>query len=267
MKFEQLKTITIKFAHEVTAGWVIQGVTKYPTSGGQSISADGTWVTMTFTNVYAVSNIDLAYSGGDWDYLNTSTKITDDCCYNKNGSLNASCCVPRANPTWGTAPASGAIGGSMTATVSGAPDGATITWTSTNESAATVNSSGDISYVAAGNTTIKARVQKAAGGDYCELDYTLSQDISVTSGATVTATRTCPAYVSTGAGEVTLDITSTGASSGWYYRIKNKSTGGYYAPDNQSAASNALSWTMTGGIGAELTTLVVELYKSKELQI
>lgn len=267
VKFEQLKTITIKFAHEVTAGWVIQGVTKYPTSGGQSISADGTWVTMTFTNVYAVSNIDLAYSGGDWDYLNTSTKITDDCCYNKNGSLNASCCVPRANPTWGTAPASGAIGGSMTATVSGAPDGATITWTSTNTSAATVNSRGVISYEAAGNTTIKARVQKAAGGDYCELDYTLSQDISVTSGATVTATRTCPAYVSTGAGEVTLDITSTGASSGWYYRIKNKSTGGYYAPDMQSAATNSLSWTMTGGIGAELTTLVVELYNGSNTLI
>lgn len=266
-RFIKLKTITIKFAHEATAGWVIQGVTKYPTSGGQSISADGTWVTMTFTNVYAVSNIDLAYSGGDWDYLNTATKITDDCCYNKDGSLNASCCVPRANPTWGTAPASGAIGGSMTATVSGAPAGATITWTSTNTSAATVNSSGVISYKAAGNTTIKANVSWSASGDYCAGSYELSQAISVTSGATVTATRTCPAYVSTGAGEVTLDITSTGASSGWYYRIKNKSTGGYYAPDNQSAASNALSWTMTGGIGTGLTTLVVELYNGSNTLI
>ena len=262
VKFEQLKTITIKFAHEATAGWVIQGVTKYPTSGGQSISADGTWVTMTFTNVYAVSNIDLAYSGGDWDYLNTSTKITDDCCYNKNGSLNASCCVPRANPTWGTAPASGAIGGSMTATVSGAPAGATITWSSTNTSAATVNSSGDISYVAAGNTTIKARVQKAAGGDYCELDYTLSQDISVTSGATVTATRACPEYVSSNSGQVKLDISSTGASTGWYYRVCNSTKTAYYAPDEQSAASNTLSWTMNGSLPTGSNTLVVELYNS-----
>ena len=263
VKFEQLKTITIKFAHEATAGWVIQGVTKYPTSGGQSISADGTWVTMTFTNVYAVSNIDLAYAGGgEWDNLNTSTKITGDCCYNKDGSLNASCCVPRANPTWGTAPASGAIGGSMTATVSGAPDGATITWTSTNTSAATVNSSGVISYEAAGNTTIKARVQKAAGGDYCELDYTLSQDISVTSGATVTATRTCPAYVSSNSGQVKLDISSTGASTGWYYRVCNSTKTAYYAPDEQSAASNTLSWTMNGSLPTGSNTLVVELYNS-----
>lgn len=262
-RFIKLKTITIKFVHDATAGWDIQSVTKYPSTGGQNISADGTWVTMTFTNVYAVSNINLAYAGGgDWDYLNTSTKITNDCCYNKDGSLNASCCVPRANPTWGTAPASGAIGGSMTATVSGAPAGATITWSSTNTSAATVNSSGVISYVAAGNTTIKARVQKAAGGDYCELDYTLSQDISVTSGATVTATRACPEYVSSNSGQVKLDISSTGASTGWYYRVCNSTKTAYYAPDEQSAASNTLSWTMNGSLPTGSNTLVVELYNS-----
>lgn len=232
-------------------------------AGAPKFTLSGNWLVYTFEDVTKVSNITCARSGGNI----FTGEITDNVYYMYDGTELDSQCVPRANPTWGTAPASGAIGGSMTATVSGAPDGATITWTSTNTSAATVNSSGVISYVAAGNTTIKARVQKAAGGDYCKLDYTLSQDISVTSGATVTATRTCPAYVSTGAGEVTLDITSTGASSGWYYRIKNKSTGGYYAPDNQSAASNALSWTMTGGIGAELTTLVVELYNGSNTLI
>ena len=232
-------------------------------AGAPKFTLSGNWLYYTFTNVTKVSNITCARDGGNI----FTGEITDNVYYMYDGTELDSQCVPRANPTWGTAPASGAIGGSMTATVSGAPDGATITWTSTNTSAATVNSSGVISYEAAGNTTIKARVQKAAGGDNCKLDYTLSQDISVTSGATVTATRTCPAYVSTGAGEVTLDITSTGASSGWYYRIKNKSTGGYYAPDNQSAASNALSWTMTGGIGAELTTLVVELYNGSNTLI
>ncbi len=232
-------------------------------AGAPKFTLSGNWLYYTFTNVTKVSNITCARTGGNI----FTGEITDNVYYMYDGTELDSQCVPRANPTWGTAPASGAIGGSMTATVSGAPDGATITWTSTNTSAATVNSSGVISYEAAGNTTIKARVQKAAGGDNCKLDYTLSQDISVTSGATVTATRTCPAYVSTGAGEVTLDITSTGASSGWYYRIKNKSTGGYYAPDNQSAASNALSWTMTGGIGAELTTLVVELYNGSNTLI
>lgn len=232
-------------------------------AGAPKFTLSGNWLVYTFTNVTKVSNITCARSGGNI----FTGEITDNVYYTYEGAALPGQCVPRANPTWGTAPASGAIGGSMTATVSGAPAGATITWSSTNTSAATVSGSGVISYRAAGNTTIKANVSWGASGDYCASSYELSQVISVTSGATVTATRTCPAYVSTGAGEVTLDITSTGASSGWYYRIKNKSTGGYYAPDNQSAASNALSWTMTGGIGAELTTLVVELYNGSNTLI
>ena len=263
-RFIKLKTITIKFLHEETSGWTIQSVTKYPTTGGQSISPDGTWVTMTFTNVYAVSNINLAYSGGgDWDYLDSSTKITDDCCYNKDGSQNASCCVPRANPTWGAAPASGAIGGSMTATVSGAPVGATITWTSTNTSAATVNSSGVISYVAAGNTTIKANVSWSASDDYCAGSYELSQAITVTSGATVTATRTSPEYVPTGvAGQVSMHITFTGTSSGWKYRVKHNWDIGYET-DWLDASGSSADWTMTGGVGTGTYAYVVELYSSQ----
>lgn len=232
-------------------------------AGAPKFTLSGNWLVYTFEDVTKVSNITCARSGGNI----FTGEITDNVYYMYDGTALPGQCISRSNPTWGTAPASGAIGGSMTATVSGAPAGATITWTSTNTSAATVNSSGVISYEAAGNTTIKANVSWSASGDYCASSYELSQDITVTSGATVTATRTCPAYVSTGAGEVTLDITSTGASSGWYYRIKNKSTGGYYAPDNQSAASNALSWTMTGGIGAELTTLVVELYNGSNTLI
>lgn len=262
VKFEQLKTITIKFAHEAKDGWTIQGVRRYPESGEQRISANGKWVTIEFTNVYAVSNIDLAYSGGDWDYLNTATKITGDCCYNRNGSLNASCCVQPANPTWGTAPANGAIGGSMTASVSGAPEGATITWSSTNTSAATVNSSGVISYVAAGNTTIKARVTWIESGDYCAGSYELSQEISVTSGAMVSVERTCPEYVSSHPGQVKLDISSTGASTGWSYRVCNSEKTAYYTPEWQSAASNTLSWTMAGALPPGSNTLVVELYNS-----
>lgn len=235
----------------------------YNSGSSPKFTKDGNWLIYTFTNVTKVSNITCARTGGNI----FTGEITDNVYYSYDGTELSGQCIPRSNPTWGTAPASGAIGGSMTATVSGAPAGATITWSSTNTSAATVNSSGEISYEAVGNTTIKANVSWGASGDYCAGSYELSQDISVTSGATVTATRTCPAYVSTGAGEVTLDITSTGASSGWYYRIKNKSTGGYYAPDNQSAASNALSWTMTGGIGAELTTLVVELYNGSNTLI
>ncbi len=82
-----LKTITIKFQHNGnTTGWTIQGKTTYPADQTATINVDGDWVVMTFSNVYAVSNIDLAYSGGDWDYLKTSTKITDDACYNWTGT-------------------------------------------------------------------------------------------------------------------------------------------------------------------------------------
>ena len=220
---------------------------------------DGNWRKYTFTNVSEIQNLVVARSGGR--AVDNITATADVYAKWDGTSLDGKC-IPRANPTWGTAPASGAIGGSMTATVSGAPDGATITWSSTATSYATVNSSGEISYVAAGSATIKAHVQKAASGDYCALDYTLSQDITVTSGATVSATRACPEYVSTNSGQVKLDISSTGASTGWYYRVCNSTKTAYYAPDEQSAASNTLSWTMNGSLLTGSNTLVVELYNS-----
>lgn len=84
--YSATKTIVIKFQHNGnTTGWTIQGKTTYPADQTATIDVDGDWVVMTFSNVYAVSNIDLAYSGGDWDYLNTSTKITDDACYSWTG--------------------------------------------------------------------------------------------------------------------------------------------------------------------------------------
>ena len=266
VKFEQLKTITIKFAHETTAGWTIQGVRRYPESGGQSISANGTWVTIEFTNVYAVSNIDLAYSGGDWDYLNTATKITGDCCYNKDGSLNASCCVSAPNLTWTTAPADGKVGNYMKAVVNTTPvsgGSPRVTWSTSNSNIAAVNeSTGEISYEAAGRATITAHVTWIATGDYCAGSDELSQEISVTSGAMVSVERTCPEYVSSHPGQVKLDISSTGASTGWYYRVCNSAKTAYYAPDEQSAASNTLSWTMAGALPPGSNTLVVELYNS-----
>ena len=85
--YTALKTITIKFQHNGnTEGWTIQSKTTYPTDQTATISVEGDWVVMTFSNVYAVSNIDLARTGGDWDYLNTSTKITDDACYAFDGT-------------------------------------------------------------------------------------------------------------------------------------------------------------------------------------
>lgn len=222
-------------------------------------TTDGDWRKFTFTNVTKIQDLVVAREGGR---AIDNITATSDVYYTYDGTDLGGKCVPRANPTWGTAPASGAVGGSMTASVSGGPTGATTTWTSTNTSAATVSSSGVISYRAVGNTTIKANVSWGASGDYCAGSYELSQAISVTSGATVSAVRACPEYVSTNSGQVKLDISSTGASTGWYYRVCNSTKTAYYAPDEQSAASNTLSWTMNGSLPTGSNTLVVELYNS-----
>ena len=222
-------------------------------------TTDGNWRKYTFTNVSEVRNVVVAREGGR---AVDNITITDDIYYKFDGAELDGKCVPPANPTWGTAPKNGAIGGSMTASVSGAPTGATITWSSTNPSAATVDNYGVIRYVATGNTTIKANVSWIESGGYCAGSYELSQEISVTSGATVTATRACPEYVSSHPGQVKLDISSTGASTGWCYRVYNSEKNAYYAPDWQSAASNTLSWTMDGALTTGSNTLVVKLYNS-----
>ena len=275
VKFARVKNITVYIytgtensVDVTTSSVVMNGCVQYVgatsltsmtvnnhTAGSPKFTLSGNWLSYTFTNVSQVSNITCARSGAN---VFTGT-ITDNVYYMYDGTELSGQCVPRANPTWGTAPASGAIGGSMTATVSGAPDGATITWSSTATSYATVNSSGVISYVAAGSATIKARVQKAASGDYCALDYTLSQDITVTSGATVSATRTCPEYVSTAARQVSLHITFTGTSSGWVYCIKHGWDAGYEVQWVDASGSSA-DWTKEGGVGTGEYSFIVELY-------
>ena len=85
-KYAAVKTITIKFLHNGnTEGWSVQGVTTYPANQSYSISVSGDWTVLTFSNVYAVSNINLACAGHDWDYLNTSTKVTENGCYEWDG--------------------------------------------------------------------------------------------------------------------------------------------------------------------------------------
>ncbi len=226
-------------------------------AGDPKFTLSGNWLYYTFTNVTKVSNITCARSGGNI----FTGEITDNVYYTYEGASLPGQCIARTTPTWNVAPANGAAGGSMTATINNVPDGATVTWSSSATSYATVDD-GLISYVAAGSATISARIQKAADGDYCALDETISQAITVTSGATVSATRACPEYVSTNSGQVKLDISSTGASTGWYYRVCNSTKTAYYAPDEQSAASNTLSWTMNGSLPTGSNTLVVELYNS-----
>ena len=75
---------------------------------------------------------------------------------------------------------------------------------------------------------------------------------------TITATKTSPDYVSPDPNNVVLSISTTGASSGWYYRVKNTGTAGYQTPDNTPYTTT--SWTMTSGLSLGANNFVVELY-------
>ncbi len=251
---DQINSLVLT-ANPYVGSTALAGVTKYI----GDFTTDGAWRKYTFTNVSEVQHVVVARDGGR---AVDNITITDDVYYKYDGTELGGKCIARTTPTWNVAPANGAAGGNMTATINNVPDGATVTWSSSATSYATVSSSGYITYVAAGSATISARIQKAASGDYCALDETISQAITVTSGATVSATRTCPEYVSSNSGQVKLDISSTGASTGWYYRVCNSAKTAYYAPDEQSAASNTLSWTMNGSLLTGSNTLVVELYNS-----
>ena len=233
----------------------LSSVTKYT----GDFTTDGNWKKYTFTNVSGVYNLAVAAMSGAQPMANVSNATETNYYRMYDGTVLPGKCIARSNPTWGTTPVSGIIGNTMTASVSGAPVGATITWTSTNTTAATVTSAGVISYEAVGATTIKANVSWDADGDYCAGEIELSQAISVTSGASVSATRTSPEYVAAGVGgQVTLSITSSGASTGWKYRIYNGT--GYESPDNVNAASNSAVWTMTGGIPTGANSYTVQLY-------
>ena len=75
---------------------------------------------------------------------------------------------------------------------------------------------------------------------------------------TITATKTSPDYVTTDPNNVVLSISTTGASAGWYYRVKNTGTAGYQTPDN--TPYNTATWTMTSGLSLGVNNFVVELY-------
>ena len=96
-----------------------------------------------------------------------------------------SCTAPTI--AWTTAPANGTVGGNMTATVSTNQSEPTITWTSSNESVATVDANGKITYKAAGTTTITASYT-GNGTTNCAEEASVSQAITVTATTITTYT-------------------------------------------------------------------------------
>ena len=97
------------------------------------------------------------------------------------------------------------------------------------------------------------------GGSYTtDAPVTLYPHWVADASATITATKTSPNYVSTDPNNLVLSISTTGASSGWYYRVKNTGTSGYQTPDN--TPYNTATWTMTSGLALGANNFVVELY-------
>ncbi len=81
--------------------------------------------------------------------------------------------------------------------------------------------------------------------------------------ATVSATLLTPEYMATGSTGVQIGVEITGASSGWYYRVKKGA--GYETPDNTTYATT--TWTMTSTIGAGANTYMVELYNGSGIKM
>lgn len=82
--------------------------------------------------------------------------------------------------------------------------------------------------------------------------------------ASVSATLLTDTYVPTGSSGSQLSVSVSGASTGWYYRVKDTNTGGYHTPDNTTYTTT--TWTMTSGIGTGENPLVVELYNGSNVK-
>ena len=95
------------------------------------------------------------------------------------------------------------------------------------------------------------------GGSYTtDAPVTLYPHWVADASATITATLLTPAYMRTGASGVQIGVEITGASTGWYYRVRKG--GGYETPDNTTYTTT--TWTMTSTIGDGANTYTVELY-------
>lgn len=102
-----------------------------------------------------------------WSYTKDKSLSEKDC--------PQSCTTPTIS--WSTAPADGMVGGSMMASVTKNQTSATVTWSSSKNSVATVTSAGVISYVGAGKATITAKY--TGSGDYCAQEAKVEKEITV----------------------------------------------------------------------------------------
>ncbi|MCI6419426.1 MAG: hypothetical protein MR794_03890 [Bacteroidales bacterium] len=215
-------------------------------AGEPKFTLSGNWLSYTFTNVTKVSSITCAREGGNI----FTGEITDNVYYKFDGAKLDGKCVSAPKLTWTTAPADGYVDEHMTAVVNTTPvsgGSPSVTWSTSNSNIAAVNeSTGVISYVAAGSATITAHVTWSATGDYCAGSQDLEQTITV-------STPSQEAEL----GSITLDPSGTQNYAGSPIDITMSVTSTYlpnpvvifYVTDNSNSTTYEVVAT-TGAIGS-----------------
>ena len=146
--------------------------TSIGTVSGTTVTVSSDKVTVNFTS--AVASFTVAKLSGQIR-LDAIT-VT----YTSGGSVTPDPCT---TPTvaWNTKPANGEVGGSMTASVTTNYSNG-LTYSSSNQTVATVTNAGFINYLSAGTTTITATVT-GDGTTFCEGPVSVQQEITVTAPA------------------------------------------------------------------------------------
>lgn len=146
--------------------------TSIGTVSGTTVTISSDKVTVTFTSAVASFTVATLTAQVRLDNITVT--------YTSGGSVTPDPCT---TPTvvWNTKPANGEVGGSMTASVTTNYSNG-LTYSSSNQTVATVTNAGVINYLSAGTTTITATVT-GDGTTICEGPVSVQQEITVTASA------------------------------------------------------------------------------------
>lgn len=167
------------------------GTWQYGTAINTSVTSSGNTVTVYFDNVYNSGR------GTHNSQFTIEVKVSDP-----------SCCCTNPEITFSPTSKTTTLGSSFTKPTMTYSGGGAQTWTSSDESVAIVNSSGDITIRNCGTTTITVSVD--ANGSYCAA----SQSYTLTVNGTAPALSNCPGTMDIG-DELQLAWNTTATPTGW----------------------------------------------------
>ncbi len=199
-------------------------------------TTDGNWRSYTFYNVTKVHNLQVAGMGGAIPLKNIEN-ATEDFYYRMfDGTELDYRCVSAPKLTWTTAPVDAKVGVHMKAVVNTTPvsgGSPRVTWYTSNSNIAAVNeSTGEISYKAAGDVTITAHVTWDVSGDYCAGSSDLKQTITVIAPEITAATFVQNPILTTDHLQVSISYRHIPAE-GCYIRLKQGD--GYYMNEHNES--------------------------------